>query len=191
LTSIPDQDQLARQIAQGNALAEKQLFDYFGSRIKLLVRARLRGVPADEQKDIISEINHAILTSLRKGGFNSTYGKPLEAYIAGIAGNYVALYYRNLKKKIPLSDLSKFENIESPDNILSGILNKERAEHLRTCINRLDPKYLEILILRFYEDNSIEEIAAKLNIERRRVSERINYAVKLLLKEFKREGYFQ
>ena len=58
-------------------------------------------------------------------------------------------------------------------------------------MKRLKQKYREILLLRIYEEKSIEEISEHLKIERRRVSERINYAFKLLLKECKKENYFQ
>ncbi|RMG24187.1 MAG: hypothetical protein D6732_24015, partial [Methanobacteriota archaeon] len=56
--------------------------------------------------------------------------------------------------------------------------------------SRLDDKYREVLLLRFYQHYSIEEIAQELNMERRRVSERIHYALKKLLEELKRDKYF-
>ncbi len=55
----------------------------------------------DDQQDIVSEIQQAILISLRKGSYNPDLGKPLEAYIAGIASNIVGQYFRKLAKKKP------------------------------------------------------------------------------------------
>lgn len=46
-------------------------------------------------------------------------------------------------------------------------------------------------MLRFFEDKSIEDISAQLKVEKRRVSERINYTLKLILKECRKQNYFQ
>jgi RNA polymerase sigma-70 factor, ECF subfamily len=191
---------LAVRIAQGDVDAENYLFVRFGDRIQLLVRNRLRGkVSEEDQKDIIGDIYHAVLVSLRKGGYNPELGNPLEAYIAGIVRNTVVQFFKDLKKTrhpgIPLDEVlnasSLQQNIETTGHILSDLIDKEGRDRLRVCMQKLRPKYLEVLILRFFENKSIEEIAQQLNLERRRVSERINYAFKLLMKECKKDKYFQ
>lgn len=60
--------------------------------------------------------------------------------------------------------------------------NKEREETLANAIKSLKPKYKEILYLYYYKDLSREEVARKLGIPTNRVSERVNYAQKLLKK---------
>jgi len=52
------------------------------------------------------------------------------------------------------------------------------ARHLE----KLKPKYKEILYLYYYKELSRDEVAKKLEISPRRVSERVNYAQKLLKK---------
>jgi RNA polymerase sigma-70 factor, ECF subfamily len=191
---------LAVRIAQGDADAEKYLFVRFGERIQLLVRNRLRGkVSEEDQKDIIGDIYHAVLVSLRKGGYNPDLGNPLEAYIAGIVRNTVVQFFKDLKKiphpGIPIEEVlnesSSQQSIENTGHILSDLIDKEGRDRLRVCLQKLKPKYLEVLILRFFEYKSIEEIAQQLNLDRRRVSERINYSFKLLIKECKKDTYFQ
>ena len=187
-----DDKAIAARIVQGDTEAENYLFSCYKERINFLVRARLRGrASKEDHEDIISEIQQAILISLRKGSFNPDVGKPLEAYIAGIAGNIVGQYFRKLQREKTKVDIDSYHNIENTQNTLSDIIDAERREKLRSCLKRLKKKYKEVLLLRIYEDKSIEEIADQLKIERRRVSERINYAFKLLLKECKKENYFQ
>lgn len=182
---------LAERIAAGDPEAEKELFFLFKERIQLLVRIRLRGKAAtDDQKDILSEIYQAVLISLRKGGFNPELGKPLEAYIAGITGNVVAQYFRKQKKDAIKVNLDSNNHIENSENILTDIIKNEQKEKIQACLYKIKPKYLEVLILRVYEDKTIDEISNILKIERRRVSERINYAFKLLLKECKKKTFF-
>jgi len=187
-----DEKSLTDKIVLGDTDAENRLFLHFKERIEFLVRVRLRGkVSADDQQDIISEAKQAILLSLRKGGFDPAKGKPLEAYIAGIVSNIVAMYFRNLSKEKPTADIDSYHSIESPDNPLKEIIDSEKKEKLRRALSQLDHKYQEVLLLRVYDELSIEEIANKIGIEKRRVSERINYALKLILKELKKQNYFQ
>lgn len=183
---------LITKIAEGDTEAENYLFTRYNEKIQFLVRIRLRKkIPLEDQEDIISEIQHAIILSLRKGSFNPDLGKPLEAYIAGIASNMVGQYFRKLKKTKEEVDIDLIENLPSDENHLSNLITEERNNKLRMYLQKLEPKYKEILLLRIYENKTIEEISILLNLEKRRVSERINYAFKLFLKECKRDNYFQ
>lgn len=187
-----DEKSLIEKIVSGDTDAENRLFLHFKERIEFLVRARLRNkVSSDDQKDIISEARQAILLSLRKGGFDPAKGKPLEAYIAGIVSNVVAMYFRNLSKEKPTEDIDRHRTVKDPQNPLDNILDKERKDKIRKALGKLDKKYQEVILMRVYEEQSIEEISNQLGIEKRRVSERINYAFKLLLKELKKQNYFQ
>lgn len=183
---------LIDKIVLGDTDAENQLFLHFKDRIEFLVRVRLRNkVSYDDQKDILSEVKKAVLLSLRKGGFDPTKGKPLEAYIAGIVSNVVALHFRNLKKEKQTEDIDSHHHISSDSNQLAYILNEEKKEKIRVCLSRIKEKYKEVLVMRIYDEQSIDEISSQLGIEKRRVSERINYALKLLLIELRKENYFQ
>ncbi len=183
---------LIDKIVSGDTDAENRLFLHFQERIEFLVRARLRGnISSDDLKDIISEARQAILVSLRKGGFDPSKDKPLEAYIAGIVSNIVALYFRNLTKTNSTEDIDKHHKLESFTNPLMEFLDHEKKEIIRSALSSLDDKYKEVILLRIYEEQSIDEIAKKVGIKKRRVSERINYALKLLLKELKKKNYFQ
>lgn len=187
-----DEKSLIEKIVTGDTDAENRLFLHFKERIEFLVRARLRNkVSSDDQKDIISEAKQAILLSLRKGGFDPAKQKPLEAYIAGIVSNVVAMYFRNLTKTNSTEDIDKHHKLESFTNPLIEILDYEKKEIVKSALASLDEKYKEVLLLRIYEEQSIDEISKSIGIEKRRVSERINYALKLLLKELKKKNYFQ
>lgn len=187
-----DEKSLIEKIVLGDSEAENRLFLHFKERIEFLVRARLRNkVSSDDQKDILSEAKQAILLSLRKGGFDPAKGKPFEAYIAGIVSNVVAMHFRNLKKQNPSEDIDKHRSVKDPHNPLDDVLTVERKEKIKNALSKLDEKYREIILMRIYEEQSIEEISYQLGIEKRRVSERINYAFKLLLKELKKQKYFQ
>ena len=183
---------LANKISSGDTEAENYLFTRFKEKIQFLVRIRLKKkIPTEDQEDIVSEIMKAVMLSLRRGSFNAELGKPLEAYIAGIASNIVGQYFRKVKKLKEEIDIDLVKNIPNNENSLSELVREERNNKLQGYLQKLKPKYKEVLLLRIYENKSIDEISNILNIEKRRVSERINYAFKLFLKECKRDNYFQ
>lgn len=187
----PQDAALAERVTGGDPRAENELFVRFGEPIKSMVRARLkRKILAEDREDLRSEIQQATLLSLRRGGYDPATAKSLGAYIAGIAGHVVGQYFRRKKKDTLVgAGLMLEAQADSPDK-LSELLDEERHETLRRCLGRLKLQYKEVLLLRIYEQRSIEEIAGHLNLDRRRVSERIHYAFKLLLKECQKEPYF-
>lgn len=187
-----DDKTLAQRILEGDSEAENYLFNRFKERIKFLVRIRLKIKVSDfDQEDIFSDIQHAVLINLRKGAYDPERGKPLEAYIAGIAINIVGQYFRKLNNKKTSNTIDGLHQIPSNENILTDLIDEEQKEKLKACLEKLKFKYRQVLILRFYENKTIDELSEYLNIEKRRVSERINYAVKLILKECKKHDFFQ
>ena len=183
---------LAVRIAQGDSDAENILFSQLNERIKFMVQTRLRNfVSRNDQEDIMVEIQEAVLQSLRTGKFDPERGKSLNAYVAGIASNIVGQYFRKRAREPVRQEIDVVEIRDGGGGSLTGLINDETRTKLLARLNKLKPKYRQVLHLRIYEDKSIEEIAHELNIEKRRVSERIHYAFKLLLKECKKDKYFQ
>jgi len=183
---------LAVRIASGDHDAENVLFSQLNEKIKFLVQTRLKKhVSKIDQEDIIVEIQEAVLQSLRDGKFDPERGKSLGAYVAGIASHTVGQYFRKRAREPIRQEIDVVELQDRGEGFLTGLINDETRMKLLARLNKLKPKYRQVLHLRIYEDKSIEEIAHELNIEKRRVSERIHYAIKLLLKECKKDKYFQ
>lgn len=190
--AFPEDKIITERISRGDPHAENELFLHYRARIEFLVRIRLRGkVSLDDQKDMISEIQTAMLVSLRRGGFDPSRGKSLDAYIAGIASNIIGQHFRRLKKEKTVTSDTLDEISLNPGSALSEMMTRERTEKLKRCLSRLKPRYKKVLLLRIYEKKSIPEIGKELKIAPRRVSERIHYALKLMFKECQKENYFQ
>ena len=62
---------------------------------------------------------------------------------------------------------------------------KERARTIALAVEGLKPKFRDVLYLYYFKELSRDEVARELNISPRRVSERVNYAVKLIKKSFR------
>lgn len=91
-----------------------------------------------------------------------------------IASNNAIDFLRNKKKNDALSLDSKMENEEGQEfskNIKSpgldpeeNVIKKQKIELLRDVVEKLKPRYRELVQMRYYEEMSYEEIADKLDL---------------------------
>ncbi len=91
-----------------------------------------------------------------------------------IASNNAIDFLRNKKKSNSLSLDSKMENDEGQEfskNIKSptldpeeNIIKKQKIDALRDVVEKLKPRYKELVKMRYYEELSYEEIAVKLDL---------------------------
>jgi RNA polymerase sigma-70 factor (ECF subfamily) len=91
-----------------------------------------------------------------------------------IASNNAIDFLRNKKKNAALSLDTKMENDEGQafsKNIKSQtldpeehIIKKQKIEMMREVVDKLKPRYKELVKMRYYEELSYEEIAVKLDL---------------------------
>ena len=70
------------------------------------------------------------------------------------------------------------------------LFENEELKNLRDLLKGLPSKYKEVLDLRFFAELSVQEISDRIGLPPRRVSERINYALKLARKAIKKRKLF-
>ena len=181
-------DDWAERIRHGDKAAESELFSYYGVRIATTVKIRL-GINNPDWEDVCSEIKTAILIKLREGVVDPKKGN-LSSYFHGVALNKIKDYYKSEKKKKKHLQTPYSEEIPDPVDQKSELEMEELKRLIRKVINNLNEKYKDVIYLRYYQGLSIQEIATQLQIESRRVSERINYANKLIRKQCKKMDLF-
>ncbi len=91
-----------------------------------------------------------------------------------IASNNAIDFLRNKKKNFALSLDTKIENDEGQEFSKSiksetldpeeHIIKKQKIQHLRVVVDKLKPRYKELVVLRYYEELSYDEIAIKLDL---------------------------
>lgn len=136
------------------------------------------GVHTPEWEDVVNEIMVNVIEKLKKGEFRGE--SSIGTFIYTITSRRIIDFIRS-KSKV-LKHAPEPNPYASPQD---SIENKEKAEWIAKAIEKLKPKYKEILYLYYYQELSREEVAKRLNITPRRVSERVNYAQKLLRKILK------
>jgi RNA polymerase sigma-70 factor (ECF subfamily) len=88
--------------------------------------------------------------------------------------------YQQLRRKKKLFKLD--ENIAASSNIENDVFSPEDMAKVHRCLKELLPEYREVLMLRFLEQMSYEQISQVINCKLGTVRSRIHYA-KLALKE--------
>ena len=104
--------------------------------------------------------------------YTPTYA--FSTWLFKIASNSAIDFLRNKKKNSALSLDTKMENDEGQEfskNIKSQtldpeehIIKKQKVEMLRDVVDKLKPRYKELVKMRYYEELSYEEIAVKLDL---------------------------
>jgi RNA polymerase sigma-70 factor (ECF subfamily) len=136
------------------------------------------GAQTPDWEDVVNEIITQVIEKVTKGEFRGE--SSIGTFIYTITSRRIVDHIRQKTKVLkgipepkPLPD--PCENAES----------RERARILADAIQRLKPKFKEVLNLYYYQELTRDEVASRLGISPRRVSERINYAQKLLRKMIK------
>ena len=133
------------------------------------------GARTPDWEDVVNEVMLNVIDKLKKGDFRGDYS--IGTFIYTITSRRIIDFIRH-KSKV-LKHAPEPDPFPSP---VSMIENKEKAEVLAKAISKLKPKYIEVLYLYYYKEMGRKEVADQLGIPPRRVSERVNYAQKLLKK---------
>ncbi len=92
--------------------------------------------------------------------------------------------YQQFRRKRKLSELN--ENIAVPNDTENDVFSTEDAAKIHRCLKELLPEYREVLMLRFLEQMSYEQISQVINCRLGTVKSRIHYAKLALKKEMEK-----
>ncbi len=78
------------------------------------------------------------------------------------------------------------QNIAVPNNTENDVFYTEDVAQIHRCLKELSPEYREVLMLRFLEQMSYEQISQVINCRLGTVKSRIHYAKLALKKELEK-----
>ncbi len=114
------------------------------------------------------------------------------SWIYRIAHNEMIDWYRREKRRTTLSLDDEAQDIVSKlfteEDHVARFSHAEQKQLVIDAVNTLDEKYKDILLLRFFEEKSYEEVADILQIPAGTVAVRINRAKKQLEKNLTKHG---
>lgn len=145
--------------------------------ISFRVRKAL-GSSNPDWEDVVNEILTQALEKVKNGGFRGD--SSIGTFLYTITSRRIIDYIRQKTKVLRHAP----EPSPFPDPH-DEVESRERARQLAAAVSRLKPKFRDVLYLYYYKELSRDEVARRLDITPRRVSERVNYAIKLVKKSVK------
>ena len=145
--------------------------------ISFRVRKAL-GSSTPDWEDIVNEILMQAIEKVKNGAFRGE--SSVGTFLYTITSRRIIDHIRQ-KTKV-LRHAPEPASFPDPHDETEA---KERARTIALAVGRLKPKFRDVLYLYYYKELSREEVARRLNISPRRVSERVNYAIKLIKKSVK------
>jgi RNA polymerase sigma-70 factor (ECF subfamily) len=120
-----------------------------------------------EQKTWLAALEHPPATD-----------KNIRSWFSRVVRNFVVTLHRSeSRRKKYEQSLETGERITSPDEIA---LRKEALRRMSEAVFSLEEPYFSTILLRFYEDLPVQEVAARLGVPLETVKTRIQRALKLL-----------
>ena len=167
-------------------LADSEVFaviiERYQEKLRRFVR-RISNVSHEDAEDLLQEIFLKIYTNLN--GFDPKLSFSSWAY--RIARNHTISAFR--KKKVRPQTVSwdaddtLLNKIKDDSDLIADIDKKDKHQQLIKAIHTLDHKYRDILVLKYLEEKSYEEIGDILKIPPGTIATRINRAKKHLKKK--------
>ncbi|UCC12221.1 MAG: RNA polymerase sigma factor [candidate division WOR-3 bacterium] len=170
---------MVAQAKDGNDASLSELCEYIYGRIYSFVYYRVNH--REDAEDLTGDIVMKIIRSLdrQKGNFH--------AWMYRIARNVVIDFYRRrgVRKEVSLADVHD-EPVDERSRIGDGVLTRDK---LRQGLKELTAEQQEVIILRFIEEYSTEEVAARMKKSVGAVKLLQFRAIRALRRYLRKKGY--
>ncbi len=164
------------------------LVDRYEAKLRRYV-SRLGRFSVEDVEDLLQEIFMKAYKNLN--GFDISL--KFSSWIYRIAHNEVVSFFRKNHIRpeghsVELTD-ELLQTLASEIDVLKSIEKEDSRRILADSINTLDSKYKDVIVLKFFEDKSYEEISNILMIPTGTVAIRLNRAKDQILNIMNKQGY--
>jgi RNA polymerase sigma-70 factor (ECF subfamily) len=177
ITSLTDEELAKRSVSDTAAFGE--LIERYSAMLLRYVMRRSHATKEDAE-DVVQ--NSFIKMYRNINDFDPSLKFSSWAY--RICHNELIDWYRKQKSRPQLiiqdKDEDIFSSIAGDMNIEKEAIQKETKREIEKVIGNLDPKYQEVVMLRFFEEKSYDEISDILQIPAGTVAIRLSRAKKIL-----------
>ena len=173
---------LVKKAIKGSQKAYSELMSLYWSRIEKFFSLKLAG------KEDVEDLAIATFSKAfdKLESYNDSFA--FSTWIQTIANNTLIDFYRKKEQKTVSIDEEK-DDEESPGlDIIDGgldpednLIQKQKNKHIASLVHRLKPHYRELIIMRYLDELSYDEIANKLEMPLGSVKAKLFRARDLLL----------
>lgn len=149
--------ELVGRVLEGDDNAFEYLFNRYRDAIHRLFVQRLGG--ANDADDLLQETFIKVYINLHRYNAEYTFGQ----WAYTIARNTFIDYVRKRQDDLPIDEKfsSPASNTPTPEE---SVINSQQRHQIELCIARLPENYRRLIRMRFFDEYSYEEIAAKLTL---------------------------
>jgi len=165
-----DQEQLVVALRRGDPLAVQELVDACGQRL-LRSAFLLCGSETDAQDLVQETLIQALQSIHRFRGQSSIY-----TWLRAILLNLSRHCHRDRQRLVCDDELAR-KDIPAPDEDPARMDTDAASLALADALRQLSGVHRTVLVLRFYEEMKIHEIAAHLGLSKGSVKSRLHYAI--------------
>lgn len=151
--SFSDQE-LVKMVLE-NLNSYQYIIERYESKLLRYIQ-RVIYVSIEDAEDILQEVFIKAYKNIN--GYDSKYS--FSGWIYRIAHNEAISFLRKKKRVIEGSgDVEVFEEISSGEDIEDDFVSELKRKEVRELLSKLDPKYREVLVLKYFEDMEYNEIS--------------------------------
>jgi RNA polymerase sigma-70 factor (ECF subfamily) len=169
-------DQIIKAIKNGDTNAFSQLVDRYKDLVYTLAIRMLKH--REEAEEVAQDTFIKVFKSLDKFKGDSKFS----TWIYRVTYNTCLDNLKKNKKHINDVAIDEFTHnkLDTIDNALDNIINKERSQLIKNCINQLPEDSSALLTLFYFEELSLDEISKIINVESNTVKVKLHRARKKL-----------
>ena len=125
-------------------------------------------------------VQEAFLSAWRGiGGFRR--GRPFKPWVVRILVNRIVSGRR--ANRVPTAPLEDAERVTGPADVLESAMSAERRDEVQAALSRLSPRHHQVVVLRYFAELSVSEVAAALGVREGTVKSRLSRALRRLREE--------
>ncbi|MBW6463477.1 MAG: RNA polymerase sigma factor [Dethiobacteria bacterium] len=160
-------DRILQLIRQNDNDSRRELFEAFYRRTYAVVFSILRH--RESAEDITQDAFIKAFQSLHQLNDGAKFG----AWLAVIASNLARNYLKREKRIILTDELPVIETGISGDDTEQEALRSMEVDRVRNAVRELPPDQYQVIVLQYYHDLKVEEIADMLKISPGTVKSRL------------------
>lgn len=160
-------DRIVKLVRQNDNDARRELFEAYYRRTFAVVYSILRR--RENAEDITQDAFIKAFQNIHQLHDSEKFG----AWLAVIASNLARNYLKREKRMIITDDLPLYEANDLIDNTETEALRSLEIDRVRKAIKALPPEHYQVIVLQYYDDLKVEEIARLLKISPGTVKSRL------------------
>jgi RNA polymerase sigma-70 factor, ECF subfamily len=175
-------ESLLLRAARGEAAAARELLDIAGPVVYGFVYARVGGA-----QDLAEDLTQATFVEAMRSAKTYRGDAALATWLCAIARRQVARHYATERKRVRLESKLRLVAADDVVEVVAESAGPD-PEALITALGRLSPLHRQVLVLKYLDGRSVEEIAGEFGKARVQVQSLLQRARAALKRELEGEA---